>query len=49
MPKSMAHVISFQSLYILSLLVVGRMVEWAGVMVGPWLHRRQEEAHEAGY
>ena len=31
------------------LLVVGSVVEWAGVMVGPWLHRRQEEAHEAGY
>ena len=30
-------------------LLVGRMDKWAEMMVGPWPHRRQEEAHEAGY
>ena len=31
-------------------LLVGRMDEWAEMMVGSWPHRRQEEeAHEAGY
>ena len=36
-------------LLVQSEVVVGSVVEWAGVMVGPWPHRRQEEARKAGY